>query len=184
MYGLVHVGLRDYIIVSHGELAWQHVLRKSTLDQDAFVLMQSYPDAVSYQLVGAAISELNLSLEQLLDGFGRHWVLHTGPETYGSLLDMSGDSVPELLASLDDLHVHLAHVMPDLMPPSFQCEQVTDHSLLLHYRSRRQGLDAMVCGLVKGMGERFGTPCDISLVSSEHSDDQVHSVFAVSWHAE
>jgi len=182
MYGLVHIGLRDLIIDSHGEEQWQNVFKHSELHEDDFISMQSYPDELTYKLVAAAVEKLSISAEKLLIEFGKHWVLHTGPDTYGSILNMSGDSLPELLANLDDLHVHLSNIMPNLKPPSFQCEQVTEHSMLLHYRSSRQGLTPMVLGLLEGIGERFHTPCNASIVSSDETTQGVHIVFLVQWH--
>jgi len=181
MYGLVHIGLRDLIKSSHSEQQWLKVLSQSKLSAESFISMQSYPDATTYQLVGAAVEVLGVSAESLLEDFGKHWVLHTGPDAYGSILDMSGDSLPELLENLDDLHVHLGNIMPNLIPPSFQCEDVTENSMLLHYRSSRQGLTPMVLGLLKGLGERFQTPCTASIISSNENDKGVHVIFAVQW---
>jgi len=86
------------------------------------------------------------------------------------------------LKNLDDLHVHLSNIMPNLIPPSFQCENVTKNSMLLHYRSSRQGLTPMVLGLLKGLGERFQTPCTASIQSSDEDEHGVHIVFSVTWH--
>jgi len=143
--------------------------------------MQSYPDDTSYQLVGAAVEVLETPVTQILEAFGRHWVLSTGPEAYGNILDMSGESLPELLENLDDLHVHVANIMPNLKAPSFQCKDVTEHSLTLHYHSSRQGLTAMVIGLLGGVGERFHTPCEVEIVSSVEDDNGAHVIFSVTW---
>jgi len=182
MYGLVHIGLRDLIVSSYGEEKWANVLNHSTLGEDDFISMQSYPDEVSYKLVGAAVEELGIPAEKLLTDFGKHWILYTGPDAYGSILNMSGDSLPELIANLDDLHIHLSNIMPNMKPPSFQCENVTDNSMMLHYRSSRQGLTPMVLGLLEGMGERFNTSCTASIVSSDETNEGVHVVFLVKWH--
>jgi len=181
MYGLVHNGLRDLIKLKYGEQTWDKVLKASKLSESDFIAMQSYPDATTYQLVGAALEMLDIPAEQLLEAFGRHWVLETGPKAYGDLLDMAGDSLPELLGNLDDLHVHVANIMPNMQAPSFRCVDITEHRLKLHYRSARQGLTPMVLGLIHGIGERFQTPCEATVLSSEESDKGAHIVFEVRW---
>jgi len=175
------MGLRDLILASHNETIWHNIFQASGLNEADFVSMQSYPDTLSYQLVGAACQVLNISSEVLLEDFGRFWVLKTGPSAYGSLLDMSGDSIPELLSNLDELHVHLNNMMPNLKPPSFSCEHITDHGLTLHYRSSRQGLTAMVLGLIDGIGQRFKTPCTAKVIRSQENVEGVHVTFQVQW---
>ena len=181
MYGLVHNGFRDLIKSEFGAHAWDKVLEVSTLSESAFVAMQSYPDETTYQIVGAALEVLDISADQLMEKFGRHWVLETGPSAYGDLLDMAGDSLPELLDNLDDLHVHVANIMPHVQAPSFQCSEITENSLKLDYYSSRQGLTPMVLGLVRGIGERFHTPCSVSVLSSEETGKGAHVVFDVHW---
>lgn len=181
MYGLVHNGIRDLIQSEYGDQAWDRVLQASTISESAFIAMQSYPDEITYKIVGAVLEVLDMSAEQLLEKFGRHWVLETGPKAYGDLLDMAGDSLPELLANLDDLHVHVANIMPKIQAPSFRCSNVTESSLKLDYYSSRQGLTPMVVGLVRAIGERFQTPCEVAVLSSEESDKGAHIVLDVRW---
>jgi hypothetical protein len=64
------------------------------------------------------------------------------------------------------LHARLGLTFPQLQPPSFDCTEIEDDSLNLHYQSTREGLAPMVIGLVKGLGARFNTEVDIKQTSS------------------
>jgi hypothetical protein len=51
---------------------------------------------------------------------------------------------------------------PNLPPPTFECTDMEENSLSLHYRSDREGLTPMILGLVQGLGNRFDTEVDIT----------------------
>jgi len=48
--------------------------------------------------------------------------------------------------------------------------------MVLHYYSERQGLSAMIIGLLEGLAERFQTPITITLVQSRAAGDD-HDMF-------
>jgi len=156
VYGLVNRALQEFISNQHGEGSWQTIKAKAGVDIELFVRMESYPDEMTYRLVGAACEILSIEPAALLRDFGRHWVLFTGREGYGSLLDGAGSSLQEILANLDDLHVRVGLMYPALKPPSFRCSEVSDDGLTLHYFSERPGLAPMVIGLIEGLGEHLG----------------------------
>jgi hypothetical protein len=71
-------------------------------------------------------------------------------------------------------------VFPKLAPPRFDCTDVTENSLQLHYHTHRPGLAPFVVGLVQGLGKMYGTPATATLVSSR-ADGADHDVFDVRW---
>lgn len=172
MYGLVNKAVQDLIVTQFGQDKWEAVKEKAGIDIDTFLSMKSYPDDITYSLVGAAAEVLDLTPARVLEAFGEHWTLYTAREGYGELLEMSGSSFVEFLQNLDNLHVRVALSFPELEPPSFRCSDVTENSVRLHYESHREGLAPMVVGLLKGLGKRFDTTVDISL---EASKDQGHT---------
>lgn len=180
MYGLVNKSLEGMITVSAGAEAWEAVKRRAGIEHDMFLSNQSYPDDITYKLVGAAVDELGISAPELLESFGRHWVKHTAPEGYAALLDAAGDSLPDFLCNLPQFHDRISLLMPKLKPPSFECTDVTETSLMLHYWSVREGLTHFVIGLVQGLGERFRTPATVEHVSRKGKELD-HDVFRVSW---
>ena len=90
MYGLVNKGLKGFILQEYGELAWDKVCSRTGLVQKVFVTMEAYDDALTYDLVGAAVEELGVSPQSLLERFGEYWILYTAEEGYGELLEAGG----------------------------------------------------------------------------------------------
>lgn len=161
MYGLVNKAIEGLVRSRFGDATWESVLRRAHLDREGFISMDAYPDRMTYDLVAAASDVLNTPAAELLEAFGEYWITYTARHGYGSLLDAAGTTLAEFLLNLNDVHARLMLMAPDLRPPSFECTDVTDRSLLLHYRTEREGLLPMVKGLVRGLGARFGTPVTI-----------------------
>lgn len=162
MYGLVNKAIEGLICNRFGEETWEAVKRRAGIDEEGFVSLDSYPDNMTYALVGAASEVLGTPADKLLEVFGEHWVTYTAREGYGGLLDAAGGDLRTFLMSLNQLHARVRLVAPELRPPSFQCTDVTDTSLVLHYRSTRDGLAPMVLGLLKGLSARFQTPVEVT----------------------
>jgi len=180
MYGLVNKAIQGLVVERFGQARWSSICAEAGVDDVGFISLETYSDDVSYSLVGAASSQLDIPVEVLLEEFGKYWVLFTASEGYGDAMSAFGNTLPEFLANLDALHTRMALIMPDLQPPSFACEETGDTSLRLHYRSQRAGLVPMVVGLVKGLGLHFESPCIVRIVSlNEEAGTQAE--FEVDW---
>lgn len=178
MYGLVNKAIKELISTQFGEEQWTVIKAKAGVDIVEFVSMQPYPDSISYDLVGAASEVLGTSASDLLEAFGEYWVLFTGAEGYGELMNMSGDTLFEFLGNLNNLHTRVSLTMEGLSPPSFDCVDVTETSMDLHYRSVRAGLAPMVVGLLRGLAKKF--KCELSIEHKESKADGAdHDVFAL-----
>lgn len=156
MYGLVNRALEDLIRSTHGDAAWERIKEQAQVDTEVFIRMDAYPDDITYRLVGAASDLLQVPANKLLHDFGLHWTLYTGREGYGAMLDDAGQTLQEVLDNLDELHMRVGLMYPQLQPPSFRCTHLSPTQTLLEYHSRRPGLAPMVVGLVEGLGRRFG----------------------------
>jgi len=178
MYGLVNKAVEDLVCSKFGQDAWDEIKQKAGVDEELFISMDAYPDDITYNLVGAASEVLGLTPAQVLEAFGEYWVVHTAQEGYGDLLKLGGDSLPTFLQNLNTLHSHVSVVFPHLKPPSFECTDVSDTSLRLHYHSSRAGLAPMVIGLVKGLGTMFATEVTISQTCSRE-EGAPHDEFLV-----
>ena len=179
MYGMINLALEQMVKQGFGADTWDKIKNKAGLDEVRFISMKSYDDKVSYDLVGAASEVLNIDANELLEKFGEYWILHTAKEGYGDMLKMAGDNLPDFLKNLNLMHMKVGSVMPELIPPSFEVQDLTDNSLILIYSSKRAGLAPMVVGLVKGLGLRFNTPCEVNLVKQDN-DNSTYS-FNVTW---
>jgi hypothetical protein len=180
MYGLVNKAIEDMVRTHHGDEAWERIRARAGLGAEAFVSMQGYPDAVSYDLVGAASELLGQPADALLEAFGVHWTLYTAQQGYGELFRMGGASFKEFMLNLHALHTRVAVSFPHLDPPSFWCTEVGETSLRLHYQSKRHGLAPMVVGLVKGLGLMFHTAVSITPVHTR-ADGADHDEFMVTF---
>ncbi|MEL6501456.1 MAG: heme NO-binding domain-containing protein [Bacteroidota bacterium] len=178
MYGLVNKAIHDMICTHHGPETWEKIKHKAEVEADSFISMEAYPDDLTHRLVKAASDVLALSPSQIMQAFGEFWVQYTAQEGYGELMEMSGDTLPEFLQNLDDLHTRVGVSFQKLQPPSFDCEETTAQTLHLHYRSQREGLSPMVTGLVKGLGTRLHTDVEVTQVqhTSEGAD---HDEFVI-----
>lgn len=179
MYGMVNKAVVDMVSAHFGAETWEAIRIKAGLDEDLFLSMRQYPDDVTYRLVAASSEVLKIPPEQVLEAFGRYWVAYTAREGYGELLKLSGRTLWDFLANLDNLHSRVGLSFTDLKPPSFRCSEQTPTSLKLHYRSHRKGLSHLVVGLLKGVGELFKTPVEVSLLSRS-SESASEDVFLVS----
>lgn len=180
MYGMVQLGLEQMVVARYGPAAWHDIRDAAGQRGVEFVSNESYPDEVSYALVGATAEQLDLTGAELLEQFGRYWVADFAVGHYGPLLDACGDDVGTFIASLNNLHVRVGLVFPGYQPPRFEVTDATDHSLRLHYFSHREGLAPFVVGLLSGIGDRFGQVVTTTVVAAK-SDGADHDEFEVSW---
>ncbi|MCC5652487.1 heme NO-binding domain-containing protein [Nostoc sp. XA013] len=162
MYGLVNKAIQDMVCSRFGKETWKEIKHKAEVDIDVFLNMEGYPDDITHKLVKAASVVLSLSTQQIMQAFGEFWIQYTAQEGYGEMMDMSGDTLPDFLENLDNLHARVGVSFPNLQPPSFECTDMEENSLSLHYRSDREGLTPMILGLVQGLGNRFDTEVDIT----------------------
>jgi hypothetical protein len=180
MYGLVNIGLKQYVVDRYGEDVWAEVEDRAGLDTDVFVMMTAYPDEHTGALLFAICDVLQQSFDWLLRDYGRHWIRFTAAEGYGPLMDIAGDDLFEFLSNLDNLHSRVGLNFPDLRPPSFTCTDETAESVRLHYFSEREGLGPLVVGCIEGLADRFGRRVEVKCVASR-ADGADHEEFLVTY---
>ena len=182
MYGMVTKAVKELIDREFGEQSWSKIKAQAGLESlpDVFISNQPYPDEITYKLLGAAAEVLEVPIEQILEAFGRHWILHTAQEGYAELLQSTGKTLPEFLENLPNFHTRIGMIFPDLDPPEFQVTEFRDDSLHLHYRSHRQGLTHFVFGLLEGLATLYDTRISTRLIESKTAGAD-HDVFLVEW---
>ncbi|WP_193200238.1 heme NO-binding domain-containing protein [Nostoc sp. MG11] len=178
MYGLVNKAIQDMVCSRFGEEIWKEIKQKAEVNVEVFLSMEGYRDDITHRLVRAASVVLGLSSSEIMQAFGEFWVQYTAQEGYGEMMDMSGDTLPEFLENLDNLHARVGVSFPKLEPPSFECTEIEEDSLNLHYRSSREGLTPMILGLVKGLGTRFDTEVHVTQTQSRDEGAE-HDEFLV-----
>jgi len=178
MYGLINRAVKGLVTEQFGSEAWDRIRVRAGVEEEDFISMESYDDSVTYDLVAAATEELGLDASTILEAFGGYWVEYTAVEGYGELLNSVGDTLPEFLSNLDQMHARVKMAFPDLKPPRFRVADETDAGLVLHYYSHRPGLGPLVVGLVKGLAERFGRQVEVVPTRVGEGDD-VHDAFEI-----
>ena len=180
MYGMVNKAVEEMVVKHHGEAIWEQIKANAGVDIDVFMSNEAYPDDITYNLVSAASEVLKSPAEQILHDFGEHWVMHTAQESYGGLMKAAGKTLPEFLSNLPNFHSRVSMIFPKLKPPRFECTDITERSLKLHYFSDRPGLAPFVVGLMIGLGKMFNTPVTVNLQEAKDNGAD-HDVFGVTW---
>lgn len=180
MYGIVNKAIEDLVISKFGEEKWEAVKERSGIDIDFFISNEPYNDDITFKLVVAVSTEINIPVSDVLQTFGEWWILKTGKEKYGGLMEAGGQSLREFLINLPIFHNRIILIYPKLTPPEFKVSHIEDRSIHMHYFSKRSGLQEFVRGLFMGLGKMYNTPMEVELIQSR-DDGSDHEVFKVSW---
>ena len=167
------------VVSQHGEETWNEIRARAGVVEPQFIGMDPYDDSITYKLVEAASSVLEIPAGDLLEAFGEYWTLYTADEGYGELLSMAGETFEEALYNLDEMHARLALSMPELEPPTFHLAAAEDGKLELTYFSRREGLTPMVCGLIQGLASRFSVKVEIEVGPTRSMNDGYETTFSL-----
>ena len=180
MYGIVNKAIEELVKANFGEEKWEKILDRSGIEEDFFISSESYDDDVTYKLAGAVSAEMGMTVGDVLIAFGEWWILKTGKEKYGGMMEAGGASLREFLINLPVFHNRVVLIYPKLTPPEFLVSNIEDQSIYVHYHSKRLGLQEFVRGLLSGLGKMYNTPTEIELIQSR-DEGSTHEIFKVSW---
>lgn len=180
MYGIINNSIESLVVANFGEEQWKVILQKSGVNEEFFISNQPYDDAITYKLAISISEHTGLKLEEVLFLFGEWWILKTTNEKYKGLLRAGGSNLREFLIHLPSFHNHIMMLYPQLTPPEFKTSDVEEHSIHIHYHSKREGLKHFVHGLLSGLGKLYETKVEIELLSDRDSGFS-HEIFKVSW---
>lgn len=161
MYGIVNKAIEELVCTQQGSDTWARIKQRSGVATDFFISDAPYPDAVTYQLAQATAEELQQPLAEVLRQFGHFWVMHTGKQKYGALMEAGGANLRDFLLALPQFHNRILLMFPQLRPPEFVVHETAAGSLLVHYYSERQGLEPFVQGLLEGLALLFKTQATV-----------------------
>jgi len=180
MYGIVNKAIEELVKTNFGDEKWEAIKERSHIDVDFFISNEPYDDNITYQLAGAVSEEMNMTVEAVLHAFGEWWILKTGKEKYGGLMEAGGHTLKEFLLNLPAFHNRIMLIYPKLTPPEFTISNIEDQSVHVHYHSSRAGLQEFVRGLLSGLGKLFNQPVQIELIQSRDNGSD-HEIFKVNW---
>ena len=180
MYGIVNKAIQELITENFGADKWAEVKNHSGVDIDFFINSEPYDDDVTFSIAQSASIVLGMPLSTVFFAFGEWWVLRTGKEKYGGLMEAGGNNLREFLVNLPLFHNRIMLIYPKLTPPEFKVSHVSDNSVNVHYYSQRQGLRDFVHGLLSGLAKMYNQPVEIELIESRELGSD-HEVFKVKW---
>lgn len=178
MYGIVNRSMQEMIVTQFGDAEWAEIKKRCDVDVEYFLSTEPYDDALTYKLLSAASEVLGISIGQILNSFGEFWILNTAKLKYGGFLNAGGPNFKAFLLNLPLFHNRIMLMYPKLTPPEFKVEMADEHSLLVHYYSKREGLQEVVRGLLFGWAKLFETETEIQLIQSR-TDGASHQIFKV-----
>ena len=171
MYGLINIGIKDFIKNRVSKKVWSEICNDLELDRDVvFEALNVYDDKLTYDLVGVISEKLSLEPAEVLERFGIFWVQFTGAEGYGQLMDLFGKDMITFLKNLNSMHARMGSMMPNLKAPRFVVEELSKNEVDLYYYSEREGLGPMVKGLLIGLSNRFGQEIEVHSHFNRHED--------------
>lgn len=180
MYGIVNKAIEDLVKENFGTEKWEAIKIRSGVDVDFFLSSVPYEDDITYKLAGAVSEEMNMPVSDVLFAFGEWWVLRTSKEKYGALMEAGGNNLQEFLLNLPMFHSRIMLIYPKLTPPEFKISHMDEHSVQVHYFSKRIGLQDFVRGLLSGLGKLYQTPVTITLLETRDNGAS-HETFEVRW---
>jgi hypothetical protein len=178
MFGMVHRSLEALIIEEYGTDKWDIIKYKADIDTDVFSLFESYPDEYMHKLYAAATQVLSISPDELSFMFGKHWYRYTVSEGFKDLLQSTGDDLWTFIANLNELHHQIENMFPGMKSPIFNCTDVKEKSLVLHYISTREGFSHVVMGAIEEIAKQFETPVSIERLDCRENGAD-HDTFLV-----
>lgn len=167
MYGIVNQAIQDLVIENYGQDNWNQILNRSGVRETQFMSNESYEDGITFELVAATSEVLSIAQEDVLEAFGKYWILNTGQKRYGDLMKAGGKDFIDFMMNLPNFHSRIMLIYPNLCPPEFIVEHSNEKKIILHYYSSRDGLTYFMFGLIKGIAEMFQQNIQVTLVASE-----------------
>ena len=174
---MINKAIRTLVTREAGEEAWEQVLIESGIDEDVYEDLEGYDDGVTFSLVGAVSETLGVPPGDVLEMFGVYWATDVAPKGYGEYFNAFGNDFKSFVAGLDEMHVRITKMLPSLVPPAFDIEELGENHFKVHYVSQRDGLAPLAVGMLKGVAQHFGGEADIKQLEYKGTDD--HDVFEV-----
>jgi predicted hydrocarbon binding protein len=168
MHGVFHKGFKDFVIAEYGDDAWRAAREASGVDRQVYLPVNYYPDEEFISLIDGLSGAVDDSAFTFLEAYGA-FLAGRLVDTYGRLVDDDWDAL-EVVANVEvGVHERLRTHDEDLTPPALECERDGD-VVTVYYRSPRR-LCPVARGLVRGVGEEYGTPLDVTERQCVHEGD-------------
>jgi hypothetical protein len=170
MKGVINKGIQELVENRFGEGAWEAICEEAGCDEPSFSPSSDYPDEMTMGLIAAAAKHANLSTDEVMMEFGKHWVPNTGKKSYPTLFALAGNNARDFLARMDRVHAQATLSIPGFRPPKLTPEDLPDGGLAIHYTSERK-LCPVLHGLILGVGIYFGETLSVTQTRCTRNGD-------------
>ncbi len=156
MHGLINRSLQCFLRDTYGYPAWDAIAREAGLGMVDFESMLSYDDAVTEQVIAAAVTVLRRPRDTLLEDLGNHLVSHDGGTSLCRLLRFSGVNFADFLNAMEELPERGRLVLPELDLPDLDLADHGGGKFQLRVASRLPGAGHIILGLLRAMADDYG----------------------------
>jgi len=165
MKGVIAICLKEVIVSKFGVPKWNEIMTASGQNPGMAILATvDIDDAVVVNIVKNSCRILNLSMEQIADFFGDHWMNSYAVKIYKPYYG-TNSTAKDFFLKLSEIHDKVTRNIPNSRPPKFEYEWKNENTLILTYISPR-GLIDFVVGLAKGVGKYFHQKLSVRKISS------------------
>ena len=179
MYGIINVAIQDYAVANFGEEKWEVIKQESAVNVDFSLTDNPYNDTIPYKIAKASATEMNLDLDEVLQGIGES-VIATTNAKFNSFIDSRGDTLKDYLVNLPSFHNRIAMIYPELNAPQFKVSNIENNSLQVHYVSHTMGIRPFIKGYLIGLTRIFDEQATVTFLESVNNGRQ-QEIFKISW---
>ncbi|WP_281356144.1 heme NO-binding domain-containing protein [Sphingomonas lacunae] len=173
MYGLFHRAIREMMANRLGSAGWAELERGLGLGAADYITARVYADDQTIGICSACADALGQPLPDFFFDFGVYWVEFAASGPYRGVMQSTGTTLAEMLANLDRMHNTIRQAMPQAQTPLFALVEDRGDSLIIDYRSPREGLEPLVSGLLTGLLDYFGEQGSVTRLQ-EHDGRRFH----------
>jgi len=169
MKGIIFNLLEQVVIDTHGESTWETIVDASGLE-GAYTAVGNYPHEDLMQLVKAASTSLNESVDGVVRWFGRA-ALPLLATRYPGFFE-GHDSTRSFLLTLNNvIHPEVRKLFPGSYAPEFDFDDSDPDTLKLGYVSHRS-LCSFGEGLIEGAADHFNEHVGLTQSSCSKQGDE------------
>ena len=157
MHGLINRSIQCFVRDTYGAPLWQQVAASADLGFENFEALMLYDDALTYQVIRAAEVVLKKPKDSFLEDLGTYLCSHENLEAVRRLLRFGGETFPDFLCSLDDLHDRARLAVPELEMPRLDLRTNTPGLVTMRCISEYPGFGHVMVGVLRAMSDDYGT---------------------------
>lgn len=164
MHGLINKSVQAFLRDNYGPSLWSRVAQDIGIGPEGFEAMLRYDDALTEDLIGAAMAALDKPRAVVLEDIGAYLAT---VEPVRRLLRFSGTDYWEFLFSLEELQGRGRMALPDLEFPELRFNAECRGRFTLEVRGPIPGWGAVIAGLLRAMADDYGALVLIEVIEPQ-----------------